>query len=201
MRRGLIFASGVVFVLVLVFFVGIHLLLVDYRKGAEELARRKGEMVVREVAINVGHLIDERIDTVEVLGRTLFPLFLEGKISERELDKGVDLHVRYEGGVANIQFFDKDGVVVWGYPSSKAMLGLRLDRDLMSKGFFKLFSNCIERGKGVVRVIETLFLDPNSMRLDHEPLLVVMYPVTVEMGGYQHDERCHHGLLRLGKDS
>lgn len=182
MRRGFIFASGVILIFVVVFLVGIHLLVVDYRKGTEELARRKGEMVAREVAVNVAHLIDERMDTVEVLSLSFIPLFLEGKISEGELDRGVDLHMRYGGGVTNIQFFNEDGVVVWGYPPTKAMLGLRLDRDLMSHEIFKLFTDCIERRKREVRVVKTLFLDPNSMRLDYEPLLVVMHPVTVGEG-------------------
>ena len=182
MRRGILFSATMVALLLVIFFVGLHLLLVDFREGARELAKRKGEMMAREVALNLENYINDKIDTVELLSSTLFPFYLEGKISSQDLYKGIKLQMKHGGGVTNVQFFNLQGVVVKGYPPEKTLLGFRLNQDLRNKDFYGLFTRCLEKRRRQIRLIDTLFLDPMSMELKHKPLLVVMYPVMVGQG-------------------
>ena len=182
MKRGLVFSALAVFLLLVIFLLGLHLLVVEYDRGVKELARRKGEAMAREVAVNMGHLVEERMNTVALLSSTFFPFYLEGKISREDLDRAVALHMEYGGGVTNVQFFNGRGEVVLGYPRDRAMRGLELSRDLKSGEFFRLFKRClVERGREV-KVIRTLFLDPYSMSLIRRPILVAMYPVSTHPG-------------------
>ena len=145
MRRGILFSATMVALLLVIFFVGLHLLLVDFRGGLLELAQKKGEMMAREVALNLENYINEKVDTVELLSSTLYPFYLEGKISSRDLYRGMELQMKHGGGVTNVQFFNRQGMVISGYPVGKALLGLRLDRDVKNRDFYRLFIQCLER--------------------------------------------------------
>ncbi len=179
MRRGILFSATMVALLLVIFFVGLHLLLVDFRGGLLELAQKKGEMMAREVALNLENYVNEKVDTVELLSSTLYPFYLEGKISSRDLYRGMELHMKHGRGVTNVQFFNRQGMVISGYPVGKALLGLRLDRDVKNRDFYRLFIQCLENKQREMRLIDTLFLDPFTMELKYKPLLVVMYPVMV----------------------